>query len=55
LTLKPGVTLEDARHKVLSLKLATEVHEDKLRTQAMELVDRERQLTERQMWELATT
>jgi hypothetical protein len=46
--------LEDARLKVFSRELTTEVHEASLRTQAVELADRERQLAKRQMRELDT-
>jgi hypothetical protein len=46
--------LEDAHLKVLSRELAVEVHEADLRTQAVELTDRERQLAKRHMRELAT-
>jgi hypothetical protein len=45
--------LEDAHLKVFSCELTTEVHEACLSTQAVELADRERQLVERQMQELA--
>jgi hypothetical protein len=44
--------LDNAHLKVPSHKLAAEVHEANLRTQATELADREIQLSERQMWEL---
>jgi hypothetical protein len=45
-------TLEDARVKVFSHKLAADIRETNLKTQAAKLEEREKRLAEQQIWEL---